>query len=66
MKFSYYTGKLRVSIRAVYDTGNIGQYYRDLYLDELSAWLDAHTYTHPGVISYTIKIDTFYNEKSRE
>lgn len=60
---TYYTGKLTVSIRAYYDTGHTSTYYREMYLDELPTWLDAHTYTHPGVMQYSIKIDTFYKHE---
>lgn len=54
---TYFTGKQDISIRAYYDTGNTGTYYREMYLADLATWLDAHSYTHPGTISYTIKID---------
>lgn len=60
MNENYYKEKLLVSIKAYYDSGHTSTYYREMFLEDIGKWLEAHTYTHPGVTSYTIKIDTFY------
>lgn len=58
---TYYTGKMKISIKAYYDTGHTSIYYREMYLSEIVTWIDAHTYTHPGVLKYSIMFDTYYN-----
>lgn len=52
-----YNGLLHVSIRAYYENEGQATYYRDIYLEELPKWLNAHTYTHPNVRGYTIQIN---------
>lgn len=45
-----------VCFRAYYENGNTTDHHRSMKLAEIPKWIEAYMYTHPCMISLSIKV----------